>query len=122
MVNNKFSNGDTIILPPDDSGENKNIPPIFCEIPNNTLVGSQFTKTLLAQPCVWSSMQFYNPPISTLNKLDIRWYNEHGALINILDNCFTIRIYYFQKRNTATAFSTPIFNYAASGTIDSNFI
>ena len=114
-------NGDTLILPPDESGENKNIPPIFCQVPNNTIVGSQFTKTLLSQPSVWSGVQFYNPPVSTVNKLDVRWYDEKGVLIDILDNCFTLRIYYFQKRNGTTAFSTSVFNYAASGTIDSNF-
>ena len=59
--------------------------------------------------------------LSKLLKLDINWYSEEGELINILDNCFTIRIYYFQKRNNTTAFSTGIFNYAASGTIDSIF-
>ena len=113
-------NGDTLQILSDNPAI-PNIPPVFCQIPNNTLMSSIDVKTIQNQPCVWSGIQFYNPPLSKLLKLDINWYSEEGELINILDNCFTIRIYYFQKRNNTTAFSTGIFNYAASGTIDSIF-
>jgi len=112
-------NGDTLLIVPDQSGNNVNIPPVFCQIPNNTATSSATTKTLFAEPAVWSAVSFYNPPISNLDKLDVKWYNENGQLINILDHCFTIRVYYFQKRNPTTEFSTSVFNYAASGTIDS---
>jgi hypothetical protein len=99
-----------------------NISTFFCEIPNNTIVGSPFNKTLLNEPAVWSGMNFYNPPLASITKMDVSWYNEYGTLINnICDQSFTIRIYYFEKRLQTTAFSTKIFNYAASGTIDSIF-
>lgn len=98
-----------------------NISSIFCEIPNNTVVSSSSVKTLLNQPCIWSSENFYNPPIPDLRKLEITWYNENGNLININEHCFTLRIYYLQKRNQTTAFSIPMFTYTGSGTIDSIF-
>jgi hypothetical protein len=103
----------------ENSQLSSNIPSIFCEIPNNTTVSSNSVKTLLNEPCVWSSENFYNPPLPEIQKLDVSWYNENGNLINIEDHCFTIRIYYFQKRNQGTSFSVPLFTYAASGTIDS---
>jgi hypothetical protein len=112
-------NGDTLLIVPDQSGNNVNIPPVFCQIPNNTAASSATTKTLFAEPAIWSGVSFYNPPISNLDKLDVKWYDESGTLINILDHCFSIRVYYFQKRNPTTEFSTSVFNYAASGTIDS---
>jgi hypothetical protein len=106
------------------SNENTNIPSnissIFCEIPNNTTVSSHTVKTLLNQPCVWSSENFYNPPLSDVRKLEITWYNENGSLININEHAFTLRIYYLQKRNQSTAFSVPLFTYT-SGTLDSIF-
>jgi len=107
------------------SNENRNIPSnissIFCEIPNNITVSSASVKTLLNQPCVWSSENFYNPPIPEITKLEITWYDEIGTLININEHCFTIRVYYLQKRNQTTAFSTPVFTYSATGTMDSIF-
>jgi hypothetical protein len=112
-------NGDTLLVVPDQSGNNINIPPVFCQIPNNTFASSATTKTIFAEPAVWSGTSFYNPPISNLDKLDVKWYNENGQLINLLEHCFTIRVFYFQKRNPTTEFSTSVFNYAASGTIDS---
>ncbi len=98
-----------------------NIPSIFCEIPNNTTVSSNAVKTILNQPCVWSSENFYNPPLAEVRKLDISWYDENGQLININEHTFTIRMYFLQKRNQTTAFSVPFFNYAGTGTMDSIF-
>ena len=98
-----------------------NIASIFCEIPNNTTVSSNAVKTLLNQPCVWSSENFYNPPLADVRKLEVTWYNENSNLININEHSFTIRIYYLQKRNQTTAFSVPLFTYAATGTMDSIF-
>jgi hypothetical protein len=85
-----------------------NVPKVFCQVPNNTCVSSHSVKTLLNQPHNFSCIQFYNPPISKLNKLDIQWYNEDGELLRILDHCFTLRIHYFQKRMDGTQFSYPI--------------
>jgi hypothetical protein len=98
-------NGNTCNVPPDESGKDYNIPDIFCQIPNNTTVSSANVKTLLNQPSVWSTIQFYNPPVSKLNRLDITWYDENGAPLKILDHCFTIRIYYLQRRLATTDFS-----------------
>ena len=99
-----------------------NISSIFCQIPNNTAVSSVANKTLLNEPAVWSGINFYNPPLSLITKLDVAWYNEYSELINnICEQCFTLRLYYFQKRNAATSFSVPITTFAASGTVDSLF-
>ena len=99
-------NGDTCNIV-SNQGDNKfgNVPNVFCQIPNNTSVSSKSVKTLLNQPQNYSSIQFYNPPISKINRLDIKWYTETGELVRILDHCFTIRIYYFQKRIDTTDFS-----------------
>jgi len=101
-------NGNTCNVIPDQENGAGNVPPMFCQIPNNTTVSSNSVKTLLNQPGVYSSIQFYNPPISKLNKLEIKWYTDTGNLVRILDHCFTIRIYYFQKRLDTTDFSFPI--------------
>ena len=85
-----------------------NVPAVFCQIPNNTCVSSASVKTLLNQPHNFSAIQFYNPPISKINKLEIKWYTDDGTLVRILDHCFTVRIYYFQKRIDTTDFSYPI--------------
>jgi len=85
-----------------------NVPQVFCQIPNNTCVSSAAVKTLLNQPHNFSAIQFYNPPISKVNKLDIKWYTDDGTLVRILDHCFTVRIFYFQKRIDTTDFSYPI--------------
>jgi hypothetical protein len=114
-------NGDTLLIAPDESGNNNNIPPVFCQIPNNTFLSTGNTKTIFGEPAVWSAVTFYNPNISNIDKFDIKWYNESGQLMNVLDHCFTIRIYYFQKRNTTTDFSISLLNNAVSGTTDSIF-
>jgi hypothetical protein len=102
-------NGNTCNIVPDQQDNNiGNVPPIFCQVPNNTTVSSHSVKTMLSQPTVYSSIQFYNPPVSKLNKLDIKWYTDTGNLVRILDHCFTIRVYYFQKRLETTDFSFPI--------------
>jgi hypothetical protein len=101
-------NGDTCNITPDENGSNKNVPPVFCQVPNNTCVSSAAVKTLLNQPHNFSAIQFYNPPISKVNKFEVKWYTDDGNLVRILDHCFTIRIYYFQKRISTTDFSIPI--------------
>jgi hypothetical protein len=102
-------NGDTCNIVADQAGTNiGNVPNIFCQLPNNTSTSSRSVKTLLNQPHNYSGIQFYNPPISRLNRLDIKWFDEKGRLVRILDHCFTIRVHYFQKRMDATDFSTPI--------------
>jgi hypothetical protein len=101
-------NGNTCNIIQDENESNVNVPPIFCQIPNNACVSSSATKTLLNQPANFSAIQFYNPPLSKLNKLHVQWYQENGEVVRILDHCFTIRLYYFQKRFDTTDFSFPI--------------
>jgi hypothetical protein len=102
-------NGDTCVVVPDQAGNSLgNVPNVFCQVPNNTTVSSHSVKTLLNQPSNYSSIQFYNPPISKINKLEIKWYNDNGELVRLLDHCFTVRIHYFQKRINTTDFSYPI--------------
>jgi len=102
-------NGDTCNIVADQAGTNiGNAPQVFCQLPNNTSTSSRSVKTLLNQPNNYSGTQFYNPPISRLNRLDIKWFDEKGRLVRILDHCFTIRVYYFQKRMDTTDFSFPI--------------
>jgi len=103
-------NGDTCNVMSDQTPDNKigNVPSIFCQVPNNTCVSSSSVKTMLNQPHMYSSIQFYNPLINKLNKLDIKWYSDDGELVRILDHCFTLRVYYFQKRMPGTDFSIPI--------------
>jgi hypothetical protein len=101
-------NGDTCNITPDENGTDKNTPQIFCQVPNNTCVSSASVKTLLNQPHNFSAIQFYNPPISKLNKFEIKWYTDNGKFVRILDHCFTVRIHYFQKRIDTTDFSYPV--------------
>jgi hypothetical protein len=121
---------------------------IFCQIPDNytPLGGGNGTGTYPAN-CIstfiggppFSAEQFYNPPLSNINQLDIYLLDIYGnnllnataakdggtpdnATTNFVASFYmTLRIYYMVKRNNTTAFSEPLFNYAASGTIDSIF-
>ena len=102
-------NGSTCnIVSNQNAVQNGNVPDIFCQIPNNTCVSSASVKTSLNQPNMYSAVQFYNPLLNKINKLDVAWYTEDGSLVRILDHCFTVRIYYFQKRMNGTDFSIPI--------------
>ena len=85
-----------------------NVGTVFCQVPNNTCVSSASVKTMLGQPSVYSAIQFYNPPIGPLLKLDIAWYTEDGSLVRILDHSFTVRVHYLQKRFSGTDTSIPI--------------
>lgn len=117
---------------------------IFCQIPDNyTPLGGG--KDVNPSNCIstyinnspYNAIQYYNPPLSNVNRLTITFFDLFGnnllypgspvttgdSIVNsVIDSFYlTLRIYYFQKRNNTTAFSVPIFNYAASGTIDSLF-
>jgi len=98
-------NGDTCTVVQDQNNSYGNVPSIFCQVPNNTTVSSASTKTLLGQPNAFSAIQFYNPPISKLNRFEVKWYNDRGKYVSILDHSFTIRVYYFQKRLDTTDFA-----------------
>ena len=111
--------GNTILQT--SSFKTNQIPSMFCQVPNNSYISSGNVKTLLNQPSFYSSVQFYNPTINNVQKLDIKWYSETGSKLRILEHCFTIRVYYFQKRLTTTSFSTPVLNFAADSTSGSIF-
>ena len=121
---------------------------IFCQIPDNytPLGGGNGTGTYPAN-CIstfiggppFSAEQFYNPPLSNINQLDIYLLDIYGnnllnaipvtdeltpnnATTNFVASFYmTLRIYYMVKRNNTTAFSEPLFTYTPSGTIDSIF-
>ena len=103
---------------------------IFCQVPDNNtplIIGTNASNnviTLLIGPHMYESIQYYNPPISNINKLDVSLYDSLGVMVpssNITSFYFTIRMFYFQKRNNATAFSVPVVNYI-SGMTDSAFV
>ena len=102
---------------------------IFCQIPDNNtplLIGANASNNVISLFIgnhKYESIQFYNPPISNVNRLDISLADPLGNIVpssNITSFYFTIRFYYFQKRNSSTSFSTPVINYY-SGVTDSIF-
>lgn len=93
---------------------------IFSQVPDNNtplIIGSNASNNIISLfigPHMYESIQFYNPPISNLNKLDINLTDPLGNTItsnSITSFYFTIRLHYFQKRNNSTAFSIPVVNY-----------
>ena len=105
---------------------------IFCQIPDNytplanaAAISNTISSFINNSP--FNAMQFYNPPIGNINKFDISFYDLYGTNLLISASNFitsfylTIRVYYFQKRNSSTAFSTVIQTYSPSGTKDSLF-
>jgi hypothetical protein len=115
-------------------GTNSTQGSIFCQIPDNytplALTGlTSNTINLFIGARMFDTVQYYNPPLSKLNRVDISFFDTAGqpVLINETSSTdgvintfyFTLRVYYFQKRNNTSSFSTSVFNYAASGTIDS---
>jgi hypothetical protein len=102
---------------------------IFCQVPDNNtplIIGTNASTNIISLfigPHMYESIQFYNPPISNLNRIDLSLTYPLGntlASTSITSFYFTVRLYYFQKRNTSTAFSTPVVNYY-SGKDDSLF-
>jgi hypothetical protein len=102
---------------------------IFCQLPDNNtplLIGnnpSNNTISMFIENHKYESIQYYNPPISNLNRIDISLTDPLGNVINsnkILSFYFTIRLSYLQKRNSSTEFSRPTLNYY-SGITDSVF-
>ncbi len=102
---------------------------IFCQIPDNNtplLIGanaSNNTISMFINFHKYEAIQYYNPPISNLNRIDISLYDPLGNQVSstkITSFYFTLRFHYFQKRNDSTAFSIPVVNYM-SGVTDSIF-
>jgi len=108
---------------------------IFCQIPDFSsalTLSTTDTISLYIGPHMYESIQYYNPPISKINRLDIQLYDQYTNLLNInptipqagdvLTFYFTLRIYYLQKRNTISSISIPLFTYGGTGTMDSSFV
>ena len=111
-------------------GTNSTQGTIFCQIPDNNTPLTSASQTsnniisLLIGPHMYESIQYYNPPVSNLNRLDISLYDTLSNQVasgSITSFYFTLRFHYFQKRNSATAFSVPVVNYM-SGMTDSAFV
>jgi len=110
---------------------------IFCQIPDNCTPITPGTLTpngiisLYIGARMFDTVQYYNPPINKLNQINIQFFDPNGNSVFINSTTinnnyiktfyFTLRIYYFVKRNNTSALSTPVWNYANSGTIDSIF-
>jgi hypothetical protein len=108
---------------------------IFCQIPDNCTPitpGGLTPNNILSLYIgarMFDTVQYYNPPINKINTIDVLWFapNSTSVLVdsgtsgNISSFYFTLRIYYFQKRNNTSTFSTSVFNYAGTGTLDSIF-
>jgi hypothetical protein len=108
---------------------------IFCQIPDNYTplalpTSTNNTISLYIGARMFDTIQYYNPPINKVNHIDVSFFdplsnnivvNTSGASGTINSFYFTMRVYYFQKRNGTSSFSTSVFNYAGSGTIDSIF-
>ena len=117
-------------------GDNSSQSQIFCQIPENctpvtpgSLVPNNIISLYIGAR-MFDTVQYYNPPINKLNKLQISFFDPNGNVIpvsttgdsgTIYSFYFTLRLYYFQKRNTISSFSTSVINYTGSGTIDTNF-
>lgn len=103
---------------------------IFTQIPDNCTpltLSSQVPNniiSLLIGARVYDCVQYYNPPLSKVNKIDIKWFSPQGNVIpvdasggsgTINKFYFTLRVYYFQKRLQISSFSTNIdTNYGSS--------
>lgn len=108
---------------------------IFCQIPDNNTpltsgsVTSNNIISLLIGSHTFESIQFYNPPISKLNTINVSWFDPVANQILIDPSTsgtintfyFTLRIFYFQKRYSVSSFSTSVFTNADTGTLDSIF-
>jgi hypothetical protein len=128
---------DPVVVNAVTTGQGSNVvqSAIFCQIPdNNTPITPQSATSnniisLFIGPHMYDSIQYYNPPISKLNTITVSWYDilTNQILIDpstsgtINTFYFTLRIHYFQKRNSTTSFSTSVFTNADTGTLDSIF-
>ena len=98
------------------SGNNSTQGSIFAQIPDNSTPlhlldasGNNSVISLLVGPHMYESIQFYNPPISKLNTINVSWYDQYANIVTgIKSFYFTLRIHYFQKRYSSTSFSTSV--------------
>jgi hypothetical protein len=117
------------------NGSNRVQSQIFCQIPDNCTPLTPGTLTtnniisLYIGARMFDTVQYYNPPINKINHIDVSWAAPNGTVIALhptdagLINSFyfTLRIYYFQKRNNTSLFSTSVLTNTGTGTLDSIF-
>ena len=143
IVNIKQLNGKTLVIAGNvnsansSQGNNSVQGEMFCQIPDASSVlsaplAANDTISLYIGPHMYESIQYYNPPISKINRLDIQLYDQYTNLLNIpatspqsgdvLSFYFTLRLFYLQKRNTISSISIPLITYGGTGTLDSSFV
>ncbi len=117
------------------SGTNITQGSIFCQVPDNytplAITGlNSNTITLFIGARMFDTVQYYNPPLNKLNNISVSWFTPNGQPIPVDSSgssgtinqfYFTLRIYYFQKRNNTSSFSTSVFTNGVSGTVDTIF-
>jgi hypothetical protein len=117
------------------NGTNQVQSQIFCQIPDNCTPLTPGTLTtnniisLYIGARMFDTVQYYNPPINKVNHIDVSWAAPNGTVIGIDPSTsgtinsfyFTLRVYYFQKRNNTSFFSTSVFTNTGTGTLDSIF-
>jgi hypothetical protein len=135
LLNIPQLNGNTFVV----SGSNPNQmmgANFFSQVPDNctpltpsNLLPSNIISLFICAK-MFDCVTYYNPPIDKVNKIDVLWNDQLGNYIptdlsgspgTINSFYFTLRVYYFQKRNTTSSFSTSVLTYADSGTEDSIF-
>jgi len=135
LLNIPQLNGNTFIVSGSNSsqimGQN-----FFSQVPDNctpltpsSLLPSNIISLFIGGK-MFDCVTYYNPPIDKVNKIDVMWNDQLGNYIptdlsgstgTINSFYFTLRIYYFQKRNTSSSFSTKVISFADTGTDDSIF-
>ena len=117
------------------NGTNQVQSQIFCQIPDNCTPLTPGTLTpnniisLYIGARMFDTVQYYNPPINKVNHIDVSWAAPNGTVIGLDTSTsgtintfyFTLRVYYFQKRNNTSFFSTSVFTNTGTGTLDSIF-
>ena len=108
---------------------------IFCQIPDNStpITPGNLTPngiiSLFIGSRMFDTVQYYNPPINKINTIDVSWFSPDAKNIQvgagtpgtISSFYFTLRVYYFQKRNNTSLFSTSVFNYTGASSADTIF-
>jgi len=96
---------------------------LFCQIPDNSSNNASTTTiSLFSTPSFNDVIQFYNPPLSKVNRIDVQWVDQLGNIITgdkFTSWYFTLRIHYLQKRNNTSAISVPTFTITGTGSLDS---
>ena len=78
---------------------------------------------------MFDTVQYYNPPINKINHISVSWAAPNGTVIDVNPSnsgsintfYFTLRVYYFQKRNNTSLFSTSVLTNTGTGTLNSIF-